>query len=58
MLMETVTFKEVDGKTMMTDISVFQSVEDRDEMLKTGMEEGASESMERFGELLAKVYAG
>jgi len=57
-LMETVTFKEVDSKTMMRDISVFQSVEDRDEMLKTGMEEGASESMERFSELLSKVYAG
>jgi uncharacterized protein YndB with AHSA1/START domain len=57
-LLETVTFKEEDGKTKMIDTSVFQSVEDRDGMLKTGMEEGSSESMERFTELLVKVVRG
>lgn len=57
-VLETVTFKEVDGGIIMTDTSVFQSVEDRDEMLKTGMEDGASESMERFSELLANVLRG
>jgi uncharacterized protein YndB with AHSA1/START domain len=57
-LLKTVTFKEEDGKTKMIDTSVFQSVEDRDGMLKTGMEEGSSESMERFTELLVKVLQG
>jgi uncharacterized protein YndB with AHSA1/START domain len=54
-LLATVTFEELDdGKTKLTDRSVFQSVEDRDGMLKSGMEEGAAESMDRFAELLAK----
>jgi uncharacterized protein YndB with AHSA1/START domain len=57
-LLETVTFKEKDGKTEMVDTLVFQSVKDRDGMLQTGMEEGSSESMERFTELLAKVFEG
>lgn len=55
-LLATVTFEELnDGKTKLTDRSVFQSVEDRDGMLKSGMEEGAAESMDRFAELLAKA---
>ena len=56
MLLATVTFEELnDGKTKLTDKSVFQSVEDRDGMLQSGMEEGAAESMDRFAELLAKA---
>lgn len=53
-LLETVIFEEQDGKTLLTDIAVFQSIEDRDGMLSTGMEDGATESMDRFAELLAK----
>jgi uncharacterized protein YndB with AHSA1/START domain len=53
-LLETVTFEEQDGKTKLTDVSVFQSIEDRDGMISAGMEEGAVESMDRFAELLAK----
>lgn len=51
-LLETVTFTEEDGKTTLTNLSVFQSVEDRDGMVMSGMEEGAAESMDRFAELL------
>jgi len=51
-LLETVTFEEVDGKTIITDSSVFQSVADRDGMLQSGMEEGATESWDRLEELL------
>jgi uncharacterized protein YndB with AHSA1/START domain len=51
-LMETVIFEDVNGKTKVTDSSVFQSVEDRDGMIKTGMEEGSYESGERFAEVL------
>lgn len=52
---ETVTFEEHEGKTRVTGQSLFQSVEDRDGMLKSGMEEGAAETWHRFEELLAKA---
>jgi len=52
-LLETVTLEEVDGKTKMTDQSVFQSVADRDGMVQSGMESGATEMMDRLEELLA-----
>ncbi len=51
-LLETVTLTEQDGKTLVTDSSVFQSVADRDGMLQAGMEEGATESWDRFESLL------
>jgi uncharacterized protein YndB with AHSA1/START domain len=51
-LLETITFEERDGQTTVTDTSVFQSVEDRDGMLQTGMEDGATETWDRFAELL------
>jgi uncharacterized protein YndB with AHSA1/START domain len=54
-LLETATFEEFEGKTKLTASSVFQSVEDRDGMLQSDMEEGAAESWERLAELLAKV---
>lgn len=50
--LETATFDEVDGRTRYVGISVFQSVEDRDGMAQSGMEEGASESMDRLAEIL------
>jgi uncharacterized protein YndB with AHSA1/START domain len=53
-LMETVRFEDQGGKTKVTDTSVFQTVEDRDGMLKAGMESGEDESMERLAELLAR----
>jgi uncharacterized protein YndB with AHSA1/START domain len=53
--LETETFEEFEGKTKWTGRSVFQSVEDRDGMLKSGMEEGASETMDRFAELLVTL---
>ena len=51
-LLETVTFEERDGKTKVTVTSLFQSVEDRDGMLQSGMEAGANESQDRLAELL------
>ncbi len=54
-LMETIKLEEVDGQTKLTDISVFQTVEDRDGMLANGMEGGAEESTERMAELLEKM---
>ncbi len=54
-LLETTVFEERDGKTIVTNTSVFQSVEDRDGMMASGMEKGVLESEERFNELLAKT---
>ncbi len=53
-LLETITLEEQDGRTHMTDASVFQSVSDRDGMLQSGMESGAAESMDRLDEYLAR----
>jgi uncharacterized protein YndB with AHSA1/START domain len=49
---ETLTLVEQDGKTTYTSTSVFESVADRDGMLQSGMEEGASETMDRLAEYL------
>ena len=54
-LLETITLEEHGNKTTLIDTSVFQSVEDRDGMLKSGMEEGAAETMDRFAELLTTM---
>ena len=54
-LVETVTFEERDGRTKVTVTSLFASVEDRDGMLQSGMEQGANESQDRLAELLATL---
>ncbi len=51
-LLETIEFEEHDGKTRVIDTSVFQSVEDRDGMIASGMEGGAEESWDQLEELL------
>jgi uncharacterized protein YndB with AHSA1/START domain len=53
-LLEICTFEDIDGKTRLTEKSVYESVEDRDGMLKSGMEEGAKETMDRLAELVEK----
>jgi uncharacterized protein YndB with AHSA1/START domain len=50
---ETLTLEERDGKTTLTSRSVFETVEDRDGMLKAGMEAGANQSMDHLADLLA-----
>jgi uncharacterized protein YndB with AHSA1/START domain len=49
---ETLTFDEQDGKTTLTSTALYQSVEDRDGILASGMETGAAESLDRLAELL------
>jgi uncharacterized protein YndB with AHSA1/START domain len=44
-----------DGRTKLTDKSVFESVEDRDGMLNTGMEAVSTEITDRLAELLARL---
>lgn len=55
--MDTATFTDEGGKTMLHMNSVFQSVEARDAMLQSGMEEGMNEGFDRLDELLAKLVA-
>ncbi len=54
-VLESVAFEEVDGKTRVTTQSVFQSMGDRDAMLGSGMESGVREGFERLEELLAEL---
>jgi len=54
-LLETVSFVERNGKTLVTDSSVFQTIEDRDGMVQNGMESGAAESWDRFEALLPEM---
>lgn len=55
-LMETLKFEEVEGgKTKVLGTSVFQTQEDRDGMLQSGMEEGASTSYDKLEMLLQEM---
>jgi uncharacterized protein YndB with AHSA1/START domain len=47
---ETLNFTEENGRTRLTAISVFDSKEDRDGMLQSGMEGGARETWDRLEE--------
>jgi uncharacterized protein YndB with AHSA1/START domain len=49
-----VTFENLNGKTKLTEKSIFESVGDRDGMLKSGMEEGTPEIMDRLAELVER----
>ena len=53
-MLETVEFQDQDEKTRVMVTDVFQSVADQGAMVKSGMEKGATESMERFAEVLNK----
>jgi uncharacterized protein YndB with AHSA1/START domain len=53
--LETLTLEEQGGRTLMRANAVYQSVEDRDGHLQSGMEGGANESMDRLEELLARL---
>ena len=52
---ETLTLVERDGKTTLTSTSRFDSVEDRDGMLRSGMEKGAAETYDRLAEYVAAL---
>ena len=54
---ETATFTERDGRTLLTVRSQFSSVEERDGMVQSGMETGLRETHDRFAELLAELGA-
>ena len=54
---ETYTFEEHAGKTTLTATSVFNTLEERDGVIASGMEAGANESADRLEELLASLQA-
>ena len=54
---DTLTLDEHDGKTTITAVSRFDSVEERDAMLKSGMSEGAAETYDRLDEYLDVLRA-
>ena len=54
-MLETALFEEQSGKTTMTVLDLFQTVDDRDSALQKGMKEGAAESADRFAQLLQKL---
>jgi uncharacterized protein YndB with AHSA1/START domain len=55
--LQTAAFAERGGKTLLRTVSAFQSVEDRDAMVASGMERGVHDSGERLAELLARLQA-
>lgn len=55
---ETLTFIEEGGKTTLISLSRFANVEDRDGMLNSGVEAGASVSMDQLEVYLEKMAQG
>jgi uncharacterized protein YndB with AHSA1/START domain len=54
-LVQTVTLEEHEGKTKVTSTAVYDTLEDLDGMVNTGMEAGATESWDRLAELVEKA---
>ena len=52
---ETLTLTEHDGKTTLRTRSRMESIQARDAMLRSGMEQGAAETYDRLEELLAAL---
>lgn len=50
--LETATFEDLGGRTKYVGVSVFQSVEDRDAMARSGMQKGVLDSMDRLAEIV------
>ena len=53
--LNTLTLEEVDGRTVVRVLSVYQSVGDRDAMVEGGMTDGMTEGYRRLDELLANL---
>jgi uncharacterized protein YndB with AHSA1/START domain len=53
--LDTMMLEDLGGKTRLVQQSVFQSVEDRDGMVQSGMQTGATETNDRLAEILAEL---
>jgi hypothetical protein len=56
-VVETMSLTESGGKTTITTHSVFDTPEERDGMIQSGMEAGANETYDRLAELHATLTA-
>ena len=56
--LEMIMLEEHAGRTTMTNTVAFHTTGDRDGMIDSGMESGASESMDKLADLLASMLAG
>jgi len=54
-LLQTVTFEDLGGRTRVRSVATYSNVEDLDGMVASGMESGATESWDRFAELVEKT---
>lgn len=53
--LETATFEENGAKTLLRMNCVYQSIDDRDGMVQSGMESGLNDGMERLDEVIARL---
>jgi uncharacterized protein YndB with AHSA1/START domain len=53
--LQTTSFTEYEGRTTVRTVSAYQSVEDRDAMVASGMEHGLRDSGDRLDELFAEL---
>jgi uncharacterized protein YndB with AHSA1/START domain len=53
--LESLVLEERDGKTVVRNHAVYQSIEARDAMIASGMESGMNDGFDRLDELLAKL---
>lgn len=56
-LLETMTFEDLGGKTRIIDSAIYQTLEDRDGMIAMGMEDGAELSWDNLEELMERLSA-
>jgi uncharacterized protein YndB with AHSA1/START domain len=54
-VLQTVTFEEVDGKTKVIAVAKYENIEDLEGMVSSGMEVGVVEGNDRLAELLQKM---
>lgn len=55
--LERLTLVEVEGRTVSRTHSVYQSIEARDAMVRSGMAEGVNEGFDRLDDVLARLAA-
>jgi len=55
---ETATFEDLGDRTKVVTTSIFDTTEERDGMLGSGMERGLNETYSRLDEVLERLAAG
>ena len=53
--LESLVFEDEDGKTVIRNHSVYQSIQARDAMIESGMEGGVNQGFDRLDELISKL---